>query len=619
LFSGAAFWGEYNNTLEKLNEDPVGTIIFKKRVAQRKFVDRNVWDRLKQASLVYNGDTIRTVEQSEAIVIFQDEVTYLSLDESTMIQVLYDNRSGARIDFSGGNLEVVSENKNIVITTGSSTLVLEGQAKMEKNEEGFVLSVSEGHASFDGTEIDAGSILALDSNGEISTNPIIIMTSFSSSVSILGTEEEAVPVDFSWNTFFFNPDTYVIVEIAADRRFSAIVETRDIRAMNGNGHSSVSVPLEIGNYWWRAYPANGGSRSPINRFFPSGTLEVIPAASAVLLSPAHAAEFIFPAESLIPLSWSTVEGASAYLVEISGRADMSGPVVSRRVEENSFTQAGLDFGRWYWRITPVFPPRIKGSVIPSATGEFSVIRGNPLLATPVLTFPLKDGKIYLETLATGSSGRLMWDYDPNTASWLVEMADNPSLAYPIVKQNTVSNYFSLPSALLQAGKIWYWRITALGNANQAVSTVWKFEVSAGSPPAARPAIAANLNFPPIFFGASIDNWDDLNAETAANNDRILSQAVRFLETNKGYRLRVEGHANPTVNPGDTEGRRREQILELRPVSEIRARAVVDKLVKIGVDPNRLEVYGHGGEYSIAAWEDRNNWWKNRRVEFILIE
>jgi len=486
---------------------------------------------------------------------------------------------------------------------------------MERSEEGFVLAVSEGSARFDDMEMEAGSILALDSDGEINTEPIISMTSFGASAYVLGLPGEAVPVVFSWNEFFFNADTFVIVEIATDRRFNHIVETRDILPQYGSA-LSVSIPLESGTYWWRAFPVNIGSRDPINRFFPSGTLEVIPATTARLLSPSNTAELVFPAETIIPLSWSVVESASAYLVEISARADISNPVVSRRVEENSVTQAGLDYGRWYWRITPVFPPRIKGSVTPSSIGEFSIIRGNPVLAAPVLTHPIEVGKMFPDS----NANRLMWNHDPNAASWLVELADNPAMVNPAVRQNAASNFFPVPSELLQAGKTWYWRITAMGGAEPAVSDVRKFEVDTGSPPpVARPVLPTLPQLPPIIFGANIGNWDNLDPETAANNDRTLLRIVRLLETNKEYRLRVEGHANPTVDPRNTEAHERENTEELHPISETRAKAIVDLLVKLGADPNRLEFKGIGGDHPIVAWEDVSNWWRNRRAEFVLLE
>jgi len=596
LVSGAAFFREYNNTLVKLNEEPVGTIIFKKRVAQRKFNDRNAWDRLKYASFIYNGDTIRTIEQSEAIIIFQDEITHINLGESTMIQILYDAQRGARIDFAGGDLDIISENTNILITSGTSSMIVNGQARMEKNEEGFVLSVSEGHVNFDGMEMSAGNVLALDSYGEINTNPMIVMTSFGSSARILGTlgERAITPVEFTWNDFYFNPDTYVIIEIASDRRFNHINETRNIFT----GNSTVFY-LENGNYWWRIYPINGENQEPANSFFPSGAIEVIPVATAALLSPLPSEELFFPAGTQVHLSWSAVEGVSSYLIEFSTHADMRNPVVSRRIETNSITQSGLDFGRWFWRITPVFPLQFIGTATPSVIGEFSVLRGSPELTSPVLTFPLQDGKIFLD-----SAGRsLMWTFDPNVSSWLVELADNPAMTNPLVRQNTTSNHFLLPSQVLQAGKNWYWRITAQGGTSSAVSAVWKFEVSPGSQQIVRPVISPTIVpfFPNVYFDANLNNLD---ASKSASNNRMLMRIVDFLNENREYRMRIEGHANPIGNPGA------ELITSLR-----RAETIVNLLVELGANRDQLIPEGLGGNRPIIAREDYINWWMNRRVEF----
>ena len=394
FFSGSSFWREYNSTQVKLNEKPVGYIIFKKHVAQRKFIDRAVWDRLKETSPVYNGDTIRTIEQSEATVILQDETTLLNVYESTIIKVFYSSKGEPSIDFSGGNIEVASENKNVVISSGASTIVVGGQARMNKSEEGFLLSVIDGQASFNGMEIEAGDILALDSNGEIDTRPFINMKS---SPSIDRESAGLVTVVFSWNTFHFSPDTRVIVEAAIDRGFNQIAETRYI-----SGASSVSIPLRKGNYWWRAYPVSSDSLEPVNKFYPSGVLEVV-------------------------------------------------------------------------------------SAVPQV--------------------------------------------------------------------------------------------------------------------------------PPVMFGKNTEDWDDLDAEAIANNEKILSQILMILNTNKEYKLRVEGHANSAINPRNASDRLSEFTLELKPLSEMRAKAIMNQLIRLGADPGRLEYYGFGGEHPIAAWEDADNWYKNRRVEF----
>jgi adenylate cyclase len=100
-------------------------------------------------------------------------------------------------------------------------------------------------------------------------DPAITMTSFGSSARVHGPAESLVPVFFSWNKHNFRSDTYVIVEVALDQDFDNILEERDVIAT-----VSVSIPLADGQYWWRVYTANPGSREPANTAYPSGVLMV---------------------------------------------------------------------------------------------------------------------------------------------------------------------------------------------------------------------------------------------------------------------------------------------------------------------------------------------------------
>jgi outer membrane protein OmpA-like peptidoglycan-associated protein len=45
--------------------------------------------------------------------------------------------------------------------------------------------------------------------------------------------------------------------------------------------------------------------------------------------------------------------------------------------------------------------------------------------------------------------------------------------------------------------------------------------------------------------------------------------------------------------------------------------VLNYLVGLEVDPERLTAVGMGGTRILVEFTDRDNWWKNRRVEFIL--
>ena len=128
-----------------------------------------------------------------------------------------------------------------------------------------------------------------------------------------------------------------------------------------------------------------------------------------------------------------------------------------------------------------------------------------------------------------------------------------------------------------------------------------------------------IQIPSIVFSSNSGNWDNMDPQITANNQWVLQRIAQILNKFPDYQVRVEGHANPTINPKDTKGREREQTRELQPLSESRAKTIVNYLVKLGVNQSRLSSFGIGGARPVAAWDDKDNWWKNRRVEFLLVK
>jgi flagellar hook assembly protein FlgD len=117
-----------------------------------------------------------------------------------------------------------------------------------------------------------------------------------------------------------------------------------------------------------------------------------------------------------------------------------------------------------------------------------------------------------------------------------------------------------------------------------------------------------------FIGKDADPVNGLSQEQIDNNNRVLRRIAQSLNKFREYHIQVEGHANPTSrNPPSAEA------LGDLSLSERRARAVVDSLVGFGVSRSRLGSIGRGSSRPIIAFDDRDNWWKNRRVEFILIK
>jgi flagellar hook assembly protein FlgD/flagellar motor protein MotB len=122
-----------------------------------------------------------------------------------------------------------------------------------------------------------------------------------------------------------------------------------------------------------------------------------------------------------------------------------------------------------------------------------------------------------------------------------------------------------------------------------------------------------IQVPSIIFRENAADFNSLAGATVDNNLRVLRRIAEILNKFRDYRVQVEGHANPVART------QAEETGELQPLSESRARAVINMLVEFGVARSRLSAIGMGGTRPVVKYEDHDNWWKNRRVEFILIK
>jgi outer membrane protein OmpA-like peptidoglycan-associated protein len=120
----------------------------------------------------------------------------------------------------------------------------------------------------------------------------------------------------------------------------------------------------------------------------------------------------------------------------------------------------------------------------------------------------------------------------------------------------------------------------------------------------------------IMFRNNQADFTGLSEEIVKKNYEAIRHVAEFLNKYKNYRIIIEGHANPTK----AEGRAREQEKDmLISMSELRAKKVMEILKEYGVDSGRMSVVGAGFSKTLAPYNDRENNWKNRRVEIILIK
>ena len=115
----------------------------------------------------------------------------------------------------------------------------------------------------------------------------------------------------------------------------------------------------------------------------------------------------------------------------------------------------------------------------------------------------------------------------------------------------------------------------------------------------------------IYFDPDRATFEKISEAQREENFETLDSITKQILEHGEVDVLVEGYAN---NVSNTE---REDIEELIPLSNLRAQTIKNILVNNGLDEKTLSYEGKGGQNPIAAWEDRDNWWKNRRVEFIV--
>jgi outer membrane protein OmpA-like peptidoglycan-associated protein len=130
-----------------------------------------------------------------------------------------------------------------------------------------------------------------------------------------------------------------------------------------------------------------------------------------------------------------------------------------------------------------------------------------------------------------------------------------------------------------------------------------------------------IKVPSIVFRPDFADFNDLPQETLDRNAEVLKRIALILNRFKDYKIRVEGHANSIakMTGAGQAAIDREEKNELLPLSENRAKLVMQKLIEYGVDDKRLSTSGLGSSEPVVPFTDSENRWKNRRVEFILIK
>lgn len=455
------FYTSFFRALSKQNEEPIATITFKYKTAQRKFLDRVVWDRLRQESPVYNGDTIHTAALSEATIWFIDG-NVMELMENTMAQVFLSADTGAAVELEDGYATVDSsdaENGMTLSSGGVQVAVKSGTSLSAGGQTGELsVQVLKGSASVQNAN---GSSMAIRQGEELNMStgtgqavpakPALTVYAPVRNEKILYHTQGATDVHFSWS----DSVPSAVLQISKDKDFSDT-----LYRLNSDGLNETDIKLEAGTYFWKLDVSEEGvsEQQAINDGqIKSGKIQVIQSLPPSPVAPAENYSYGYRTRNpAVRIIWTESPYASTYRLEISRSPNMTNPLIDQRTSTTSSIISTLEAGTYYWRVTPYYTMNKKGFTDPSEIRSFKIERKGQL-TSPELLVPTENG--LLNTEATAKPTSFSWKIENEAQQYTIRIADNPDMRNPLVSYETSDNFFTLNqnSTKLRDGK-WYWSV-----------------------------------------------------------------------------------------------------------------------------------------------------------------
>jgi hypothetical protein len=453
----------------KSGEAALGTIVFKKLNATRRFQNGLRWERIRNNSPIYQADTLRTTELSEASVCF-DDGTKLDMYENSMLRLEFVGRertlqflagdisvSGgaavANADLSGLEAPKGAEGGSYKIAVGGKTLALSDASRASLSRSGNTLSVevatgevgmtdaegrSETIGRMQGLEIDLAA-----GTSKIVERPIIALYP-EQNARLLREGSGKTEIGFSWE---IDEDAPATLEIASDREFSTpVISTQAAR-------KTLSVAMDPGSWYWRLRSARGAETAP-RRF----NLSVEEPPAPIL--PVSGTELYF--RKLLPelrFSWTRMAAAAAYIFEISPDPQFVKLQRRDRVSLESITVGSLPEGTWYWRVTPLYAMELVGEKSASEVRSFS-IRRRPEMTSLVSTMPAPDSMFVVqEAAAKGLS--FSWQPDQEAVEYELRIGGSRNMEAAVIKQLSNKPWMTLSGsevAALESPGTWNWAL-----------------------------------------------------------------------------------------------------------------------------------------------------------------
>ncbi len=488
VFSGGAviiivfsllFYFDFTSRSARGQERSVGSIIFKKQVAQRKYASQVIWEDVEKRMPVYNNDSIRTSVQSEAVIRLNDG-TEITLNENSMI-LLSMAEDAIDIQFKGGSISTKRDEAKkgelgaLNIRSGESTVSLENtdlQVASGKEKE-LSVTVSRGSA-----RVSAGGAMqdvrqsqkALITGGgkEIRMENVALIPLSPKPDSIFITPEQDTVVRFSWGPL--EAGVGGVLEVSAGTTFAALAA---LKKLEGQG---TAISLKPGTYYWRMKARGGADRKPVTGDMRKFT--ILREAPAYQVFPAEGQEFQHLGRNpTINFKWNGSESVQIYRLDIASDPSMEKVIASYDTQGSSIAVDALGAGTFYWQVTSIISAggetfRIKGKVRSLAVAKTMKV------TPPRPVFP-QNGEIMNAAIIKGRGMVFSWDKMEDLQSFRISVSRSADFRNIVFDGASTTNFINFRGTMEQG--TYYWRVMGIlaGNRRSDPSETMRFTVTEG--------------------------------------------------------------------------------------------------------------------------------------------
>lgn len=458
------FWRDLNKTSVRNDKTQIASIYFKRRVAQRKYSDRVVWERLAQSSPLYDKDILRVAKEAQARIKFKNKAE-LSIDENTMLQIFGNKDGSVSINLSGGDVTIdatsVDDGSKIslLMDDGSEMKFSSGSkisaAKSSSGENTFQIQSGSAVIEKNGNSetFETGSAVKINSDGELELKPVCV-TSVGKNFELLKFEgEKDNSVILKWITEASQKNSPVRVETSYDSDFSEIEQSFELV-----GDNSVQIKNPEKNLYWRVYALENEDEAESGKI----TVEKIP--DVELLSPVKNPVFEYR-KSLpkIQFSWKGNDFASFYQFSVFRSDDLSKPLVSEKVYDENISVNSLGEGDYLWKVSPFYEIDEIGEGKPTEMEMFYVSKSSQIFPAK-LEIPLENAKIALEDSSSKIS--FSWKSDVEESSYDFIISDSEDFSNIVYESQTEKTQLiqKIDDFNLSEGK-YFWKVVRSSDAD----------------------------------------------------------------------------------------------------------------------------------------------------------